>query len=361
MIWRTSRAWWNGLSVNQKITIGFGWVLGLLIFTAVMIHLGVREILDHTQEVARGSMSAEAMGAEVERIMTRVAGLLLLTIIFGLVMARLTARDISALLQRLSDTLGESSRQVGAAAGEISVTSQSLSDDASQQAAVAEETSASLAAMTDSSRETAALTADSERLMRENIEKSGTSLKALVQLTDSMTEIEQDSGKISQIITTIDSIAFQTNLLALNAAVEAARAGEAGAGFAVVADEVRNLARRSGEAARDIGALLETTVHRVTESAQALKSVNTDFEAIIESATAIGEKNSAVTRATEGLSQQIKQINEAMIVAGDSTQRIAACSEESAAAAAELTAQAGELAAVVTDLVKAVRGEAATD
>ncbi|MEZ5739154.1 MAG: methyl-accepting chemotaxis protein [Burkholderiaceae bacterium] len=60
---------------------------------------------------------------------------------------------------------------------------------------------------------------------------------------DAMTEINQSSQRIGDIIGVVDGITFQTNILALNAAVEAAQASEQGRGFAVVASEIRNLAR----------------------------------------------------------------------------------------------------------------------
>ena len=77
---------------------------------------------------------------------------------------------------------------------------------------------------------------------------------------NSVESIESSAGRMSEIIGTIDAIAFQTNILALNAAVEAARAGEQGRGFAVVASEVRTLAQRSGDAAKEIRGLIEDSV-----------------------------------------------------------------------------------------------------
>lgn len=68
----------------------------------------------------------------------------------------------------------------------------------------------------------------------------------------------ESSQEIGEIVELISDITEQTNVLALNAAIQAAAAGDAGRGFAVVAEEVQRLAERSGEATKQIGALVRT-------------------------------------------------------------------------------------------------------
>jgi len=63
-------------------------------------------------------------------------------------------------------------------------------------------------------------------------------------------------------------------MLALNASIEAAHAGEQGRGFAVVADEVSSLARRVGQSAKDIEALIQT-VKEQTQAVMASMDVGT--------------------------------------------------------------------------------------
>src|SRR5213078_1139839 len=81
--------------------------------------------------------------------------------------------------------------------------------------------------------------------IREQIQETSKRIKRLG-------ESSQEIGEI------ISDITEQTNVLALNAAIQAASAGEAGRGFSVVAEEVQRLAERSGEATKQIDAIVKT-------------------------------------------------------------------------------------------------------
>ena len=279
---------------------------------------------------------------------------------FGIGISFWMARSITRPIEKTVEGLYQGAEQIAAASMQVASSSQSLAESATEQAAAVQESSATLEEMNAMSRETSDLTTGAGELMNKNIQKSGQSLKALINVTRKMTQIEADSDKISQIIKTIDEIAFQTNLLALNAAVEAARAGEAGAGFAVVADEVRNLAIRATEAAKDTQELLDNTVQGINDSAGSIKSVNRDFEGIIESATVLGEKTAGISEASKEVANGIAQISNATHEIDNVTQRTAASAEESAAAAEELSAQAEQMNGFVSMLLSIVQGNRQT-
>ncbi len=92
------------------------------------------------------------------------------------------------------------------------------------------------------------------------------------QVTDSeMSQVQESSRKVADIIGSINEITEKTNLLALNAAIEAARAGESGRGFAVVADEVRKLAQQSSGSAQQITQLIGESSDRIDRLSASLK------------------------------------------------------------------------------------------
>lgn len=104
------------------------------------------------------------------------------------------------------------------------------------------------------------------------------------QMSGTMTEIQQASDQISQVIKLIEEIAFQTKLLSLNAAIEAAHAGEAGRGFAVVADEVKRLSLRVDESAKRSSALIEECLMQVDVGVMMISDATETMSAIRKSA-----------------------------------------------------------------------------
>ena len=162
-----------------------------------------------------------------------------------------------------------------------------------------------------------------------------------------MDTISASSRKIADIISVIDGIAFQTNILALNAAVEAARAGEQGRGFAVVAGEVRNLAGRSAQAAREIKALIGTSVDQVQEGSTLVNHAGKTIEELVQSVRRVSDIMGEITAATQEQSQRIGHVSQSVGALEEMTQQNAALVEEGAAAADSLKDQAGRLTKMV--------------
>ena len=166
-------------------------------------------------------------------------------------------------------------------------------------------------------------------------------------VVSTMEQINISSNRIADIIGTIDSIAFQTNILALNAAVEAARAGEQGRGFAVVAGEVRNLAQRSAQAAKEIKALISTSMDNVMSGTKLVHEAGSTMEEIVASVQRVTDLIAEISAAANEQSQGLGAINGAVIDLDQMTQQNAALVEESSAAAESLKDQAQKLSGVV--------------
>jgi methyl-accepting chemotaxis protein len=167
------------------------------------------------------------------------------------------------------------------------------------------------------------------------------------QVVSTMDEINSSSKKIADIIGVIDGIAFQTNILALNAAVEAARAGEQGRGFAVVASEVRTLAQRSGEAARDIRALIQKSTQDVETGAARVDDAGRTISQVVESVRSVSSLMARIVEATQQQTGGIGEVNNAVNQIDQMTSQNAALVEEASAAATSLSDQSSRLVEAV--------------
>ncbi|UWQ62251.1 methyl-accepting chemotaxis protein [Leisingera caerulea] len=230
---------------------------------------------------------------------------------------------------------------------EISQASDDLSQRTESQAATLEQTAAALDQMTASVKAAADGARRVETSMNDARDEAESSGQVVQNAVSAMTEIEQSSAHISQIITVIDDIAFQTNLLALNAGVEAARAGDAGRGFAVVASEVRALAQRSSDAAMEIKALISNSGEQVAKGVDLVGKAGEALNSIVSQVTHISGLVSGIAEGAAEQSTGIGEINTGVMQLDQVTQQNAAMVEQMTAAGQLLNGDASKLAGLV--------------
>ena len=143
------------------------------------------------------------------------------------------------------------------------------------------------------------------RLTRSESEQLGGAFETI---TGRVTDLEQASRQIAEIVDTIAAIADQTNLLALNATIEAARAGEAGKGFAVVAGEVKALSGQTAKATEDIRLRMEHLQRQVTAITEAVSHSSNSIHAGIDAANSSEQAVNTVTDKVRESAQIVSDI-----------------------------------------------------
>ncbi|MDP1704910.1 MAG: methyl-accepting chemotaxis protein, partial [Sulfurimicrobium sp.] len=228
-------------------------------------------------------------------------------------------------LRGLVTEINKTSEQVTQASQEAQNISTGLLEAAEKQSQEIEDTSSQVLQMAQSINEVSANAAESARVAQQSLdaaEKGATAVRNSISGMNEIREHIQDTSKrikrlgessqeISEIVDLISDITEQTNILALNAAIQAASAGEAGRGFTVVAEEVQRLAERSGEATKQISAIVKTIQ---TDTQDAVSAMEKSTQGVVEGtklSDAAGQALNEIGQVSRNLAELIETISRA--------------------------------------------------
>ncbi len=150
--------------------------------------------------------------------------------------------------------------------------------------------------------------------------------------------LETHSTKISDIVSTINSISEETELLSLNASIEAARAGEHGRGFAIVAESIGKLAAESTSATENIEKIIEelcsdigdtvTNVEEVKKAVTAQIQATQKVKKIFHDFKQLAEQTSGSVTGIDKLIEEMYEIDRSIMEAAQSIRDISQKTED---------------------------------
>ena len=270
-----------------------------------------------------------------------------------------TANQVRTAVRKTQNTTGQlaeaseaQARQITAASDAITVISNSMSQ-VSERASDSAEVARKSVSIAHKGSETVRQTIEGMETIREQIQETSKRIKRL----------GESSQEIGDIVNLITEISDQTNILALNAAIQASMAGEAGRGFAVVADEVQRLAERTGDATKQIEALVKTIQADTNEATVSMEQSTTNvvkgakltenaggaLDRIEQVSMNLAQRILEISDATRDQAQESVKITETM----DVIQQITAKTSEGSNQA---SGSIGELSTMVMEMQKSVAG-----
>ncbi|MCP4353976.1 MAG: HAMP domain-containing protein [Desulfobacterales bacterium] len=222
-----------------------------------------------------------------------------------------------------------SADRLASASQQMSSGSEEMSQVASQQAASAEQVSASMEEMAANTKMNAENAVNTEKIALKSAEDVREGGEAVTETVKAMKDITEK-------ISVIEEISRQTGLLALNAAIEAARAGEQGRGFAVVAAEIRELADQSKTAAGEINRLSVFSMGIAEKSGSMFSRIVPDIQKMAELVQEISIACKEQSIGAEQINNSIQHLDQAI-------QHNAQLSEELSASAEEMSSNSESL------------------
>ncbi|MGE5451653.1 MAG: methyl-accepting chemotaxis protein [Acidobacteriota bacterium] len=266
----------------------------------------ILRLMNELQVVAEGDLTQQATVTE------DITGAIADSVNFTVEELRTLVAQVQGTVGRVSDTTQQ-----------VETTSTELLAASDEQLREIRETGESVLQMAGRINEVSAQAQQSAEVARQSLAAADTGLAAVQNAIGGMNTIREQiqetskrikrlgesSQEIGEITELISDITEQTNVLALNAAIQAASAGEAGRGFSVVAEEVQRLAERSGDATREIAALVRTIQ---TDTQDAVAAMERSTQGVVEGARlsdAAGSALGDIDRVSRQLAELIEQIS----------------------------------------------------
>jgi methyl-accepting chemotaxis protein len=230
-----------------------------------------------------------------------------------------SSRTFKQTLDAIHATMNEIVKTIqgmAASSHHIAAGNRELTEQVGVRAEALRQTDAALTQIASRVRDCASQASNANELARQTSQMVTLSGRNVSDVAGKMSEIGSAVHGMSDMIATIEGIAFQTNILALNASVEAARAGEQGRGFSVVASEVRTLALRSATAAREIKTLILNSQQCADDGSalaaragESMRDVARHVETVVALVGQISEASEAQSRELDQCSEGISRVD----------------------------------------------------
>jgi twitching motility protein PilJ len=284
-----------------------------------------------------------------------------------------TIEELSVLVKRINDA----AIRLTAASETAQRTSNELLAASERQSGEIREAGGQVLDMAHSMEEVSQRATESAQVARQSLEAAQKGARAVENSISGMNDIRQQiqetskrikrlgesSQEIGEIVELISDITEQTNVLALNAAIQAASAGDAGRGFSVVAEEVQRLAERSGEATKQIAAIVKTIQADTSDAVSAMENSTQNVVEGAKLSDAAGKALTEISSVSTNLASLIERISDDTQSQASIATRVAATmqnilqvTEQTTIGTKQTAESIGELAELAVELKGSVAG-----
>jgi twitching motility protein PilJ len=284
-----------------------------------------------------------------------------------------TIEELGVLVRRINDAAGRVASASAAAqktSNELLVATERQSQEIQQAGNNVLDMAKSMNQVSSEAMESAQVARHSLDAAQKGAEAVENSIKGMNEIRDQIQEtskrikrLGESSQEIGEIVELISDITEQTNVLALNAAIQAASAGEAGRGFTVVAEEVQRLAERSGEATKQIAAIVKTIQ---TDTQDAVSAMENSTRGVVDGAKlsdAAGQALQEISSVSTNLASLIESISSATQQQAENATRVAQnmqgilqVTEQTTVGTKQTAVSIGQLAELAVELKGSVSG-----